>query len=68
MIVNKIEYTLSRIVETGIPESVKGKMVDTFTATMILTVSRKLNEDNRKELFSRSINEIVAISYKVLTH
>jgi len=66
--IENVEQTLTRIVESNTPDYVKGKMIDTFTATMLLTVVRKLNEDNKKQLFSRSINEMVAVAYKVLTH
>lgn len=63
-----VETTLKRIVETGEAETVKGKTVDTFTARMLMTVISKLNEENKQQLFSRSINEMVAVAYKVLTH
>jgi len=66
--IENVEQTLKRIVETDTPDFVKGKMVDTFTANMLMTVIRKLNEENKQKLFGRSINEMVAVAYKVLTH
>lgn len=63
-----VETTLKRIVETGEAAMVKGKTIDTFTARMLMTVVSKLNEENKQQLFSRSINEMVAVAYKVLTH
>jgi hypothetical protein len=43
-------------------------MIDTFTANMLMTVVSKLTEENKQQLFKRSINEMVAVAYKVLTH
>ena len=63
-----VETTLKQIVETGEAATVKGKTVDTFTARMLMTVISKLNEENKQQLFSRSINEMVAVAYKVLTY
>lgn len=63
-----IEQTLKQIVESDTPNYIKGKMIDTFTAKMLLTVVRKLNEENKQQLFGRSINEMVAVAYKVLTY
>lgn len=65
---HEVEFALKTIVESGEAAKVKGKMVDTFTATMLMTVARKLNEENKQKLFNRSINEMVAVAYKVLTH
>lgn len=66
--IDSIELTLKRIVESDTPDFVKGKLIDTFTAKLLLTVITKLNEENKKQLFSRSINEMVAVSYKLLIH
>ena len=63
-----VETTLKRIVETGEAATVKGKTIDTFTANVLMTVVDKLSEDNKQKLFSRSINEMVAVAYKVLTY
>jgi hypothetical protein len=66
--VDTVEQTLQRIVETGKADYVKGTMIDTFTANMLMTVVSKLTEENKQQLFKRSINEMVAVAYKVLTH
>jgi hypothetical protein len=68
MTAQNVEQTLQQIVESGEANYVKGKMIDTFTANMLMTVVRKLNEENKQKLFSRSINEMVAVAYKVLTY
>lgn len=65
---HEVETTLKQIVESGQAAEVKGKTIDTFTAAMLMTVVNKLNEENKQQLFSRSINEMVAVAYKVLTH
>lgn len=66
--VDTVEQTLQRIVETGKADYVRGVMIDTFTASMLMTVVSKLTEENKQQLFKRSINEMVAVAYKVLTH
>jgi hypothetical protein len=62
-----IPDTLQHIVESGTAGVVKGKIVDSFTASMILTVAEKLTPVNQRELYRRPINEIVAVTYKILT-
>lgn len=62
-----LDHTLHTIIASGTAGIVKGKIIDTFTASMILTVAGKLTEHNKHELYKRPINEMVAIAYKVLT-
>lgn len=61
-----VHVQLQEVVATGRPANIKGQYVDQFTASMVLTVAGKLNEENKNELFSRSLNEIVAVAYKIL--
>lgn len=61
-----IHVALQEVVATGRPAHIKGQYVDQFTASMLLTVVNKLNEENKTELFSRSLNEMVAVAYKIL--
>ena len=63
-----IQETLHEIVTFKTPDYVKGQLIDVFTAQMLLTVMDKLNEDNKQSLLTRPLNEMVAISYKVLTY
>lgn len=63
-----VKETIHDIVETGTPDYVKGQLVDRYTASMLLTVSNRLTEENKQKLFSHSLNEMVAISYKILTY
>lgn len=63
-----VQASLEEIASSGFPAKVKGSYVDKYTAAMLLTVSNKLNEENRKELFSRTLNEAVAIAYKIVTY
>jgi hypothetical protein len=63
-----IEHRIKLIAEEKTPAKVNGVLIDTFTATMINTVAQKLSEDNKSLLFSKSINEIVALSYKIMTY
>jgi len=62
-----VSDTLHQIIESGTAGVVKGKIIDSFTASMILTVANKLTPVNQRELYRRPINEIVAVAYKILT-
>lgn len=63
-----VEETLNEIVATNTPDTVKGQLVDVFTAKMLTTVMGKLNENNKHILLQKPLHEMVAISYKVLTY
>jgi hypothetical protein len=63
-----IEETLREIATTKISGQVKGQIVDVFTAQMLVTVMNKLNEQNKITLLQSSLNEMVAVSYKILTY
>jgi hypothetical protein len=63
-----IEESIKDIIETNEVIEIKGQVVDKYTATMIQTVLDGLNENNKKALLSKSLNEIVAVAYKVLTY
>lgn len=62
-----IEETLKEIVDTQTPSHIKGQLVDVYTASMLLTVMDKLNEQNKTALLKHPLNEMVAVAYKVLT-
>lgn len=62
-----ITDTLHYIIEQNVPEYVKGTLVDRYTASLLLTVFRKLNEDNQRKFVKQSIDEMVAVAYKILT-
>ena len=63
-----IQETLKEIISTNTPDYVKGQLIDVYTAQMLTTVMNKLNEENKKTLLQKSLNEMVAISYKILTY
>ncbi len=63
-----VQETLKHIVENNSPSKVKGHLLDVYTSKMILTVLTKLNENNRNALLSKSVNEMVAVAYKILTY
>jgi hypothetical protein len=65
---NKVEHAITYIVENKRPVKIHNTVIDIFTANMINTVATKLTEENRKKLFSLPINEMVALSYKIITH
>lgn len=63
-----VEETLKEIIQTKTPDYVKGHLVDVFTAHMLTSVINKLTESNKNMLLLKPLNEMVAISYKILTH
>lgn len=63
-----MRHVLQEIVMTGTPQEVKGTGIDKYTATMLLTVLDKLNEENQQKFLQRPLNEMVAIAYKILTN
>lgn len=63
-----IQETLKEIISTNTPDYVKGQLIDVYTAQMLTTVMKKLNEENKNILLQKSLNEMVAISYKILTY
>jgi hypothetical protein len=51
-----------------IPMKIKGRYVDAYTAKMISVTLDNLAKNNKISLLEHSMDEIVAISYKILTH
>lgn len=62
-----IQETLEEIQRSKTPDYVKGKLIDEYTANMILVASKYLHEEHKKQLLSYPINEMVVLSYKLLT-
>lgn len=63
-----IRQTLEEIIQTNTPDYVKGQLIDVYTAQMLTTVIKKLKEENKNILLQKPLNEMVAISYKILTY
>jgi hypothetical protein len=66
-LVHKVVDALHDIVETRQPNYVKGSLVDVYSASLLYTVCSKLNEDNQIKFTAKSLDEMVAISYKLVT-
>ena len=64
----QIELALREIATSGVAGPIKGTSVDKFTANLILTVADRLNENNKKSLLDSSVESMVAISYRMVTH
>lgn len=62
-----ITETLNDIVENKTPEHIKGVLVDHYTASLLKAVITNLNESNKEKFISKSVNEMVAIAYKMVT-
>lgn len=65
---NNTEKAFNYIIEHNTPAKINGTAIDLFTAKMVHVVASKLTEENRRKLFNMPINEIVALSYKIITH
>lgn len=61
-----ITETLQEIIEKGRPDYIKGRLVDNYTASLIKTVLDNLHENNKKIFLSKSLDEMVALSYKMV--
>ena len=48
-------------------EYIRGQLVDQYTANLIKTVLNNLHEDNQKIFLAKSVDEMVAIAYKMVT-
>jgi hypothetical protein len=69
-IVNSPTYTEQLIREAAnseVPVKVKGKYIDSYTAKMVSLTLDNLTENNKLSLLENSMDEIVAISYKIIT-
>lgn len=63
-----IEETINDIAESNSAGMVKGETVDVYTARLLKTILERLKEDNKNLLLSKPLNEMVAISYKIIIH
>lgn len=62
-----ITETLNDIIEHKTPEHIKGVLVDHYTASLLKAVITNLNENNKKKFVTKSVDEMVAIAYKMVT-
>jgi hypothetical protein len=70
-IVSSPLYTEQLIREAGnsnVPVKVKGKYIDNYTAKLISLTLDNLTENNKLSLLENTMDEIVALSYKIITH
>jgi DNA-binding phage protein len=61
-----IKETLYEIIETRQPNYIKGRLVDVYTASLLSTVFNKLNETNQQKFVSKSLDQMVALAYKMI--
>lgn len=70
-IVTSPKYTEQLIRESAdspVPQKIKGVYIDSYTAKMLSLTLDNLTEANKLSLLKRSMNEIVTISYKIITY
>jgi hypothetical protein len=64
---NKVEKILS-VAKTGQPEKIDEHYVDQYTARLLVTVMHKLSPENKQKFVNESIDKMVAVAYKIVTH
>jgi hypothetical protein len=64
---NTTPTTLDEIIRQKTPGRINGQLVDHYTASLIRTVLNKLNENNKQIFLSKTVDEMVAIAYKIVT-
>jgi uncharacterized protein YaaR (DUF327 family) len=70
-IVNSPTYTeqlIREAADSSVPIKVKGRYIDNYTAKLISLTLDNLTENNKLSLLENTIDEIVALSYKIITH
>ena len=63
---SKAEQIL-KIAKTGKAGKVDETYVDKFNARLLVTVMHKLNIENRKKFLSESVDNMIAVAYKIVT-
>lgn len=56
-----------KVVKTGQPQKIDETYIDSFTAKLLLTVTHKLTPDNKHKFLNESIDNMIAIAYKMIT-
>jgi len=62
------EQLIREAIDSNTPVKVKGKYIDNYTAKLISLTLENLTENNKLSLLENNIDQIVALSYKIITH
>jgi hypothetical protein len=62
------EQLIREAANSSVPTKVKGKYIDSYTAKLISLTLDNLTKNNKLSLLENSMDEIVALSYKIITH
>ena len=62
------EQLIREAADSSVPIKVKGRYIDNYTAKLISLTLDNLTENNKLSLLENTIDEIVALSYKIITH
>ena len=63
---NKVQSIL-HVAKTGTAQKIDEQYIDGYTAKLLVTTMHNLSPKNRKKFCNESINEMVAIAYKLVT-
>ena len=64
---NKMEQILT-IAKTGIPQKIDEQYIDGYNAKLLVTVMHKLSPENKQKFVNESIDKMIAVAYKMVTH
>lgn len=63
---NKVKQ-ITKIAETGIPQKIDEKYVDSYNAKLLITVLHKLSPENKQKFINESVDTMIAVAYKMVT-
>jgi len=64
---NKMEQILT-VAKTGIPQKIDEQYIDGYNAKLLVTVMHKLSPENKQKFVNESIDKMIAVAYKMVTH
>jgi hypothetical protein len=64
---SKVEQILT-VAKTGIPQKIDETYIDGYNAKLLVTVMHKLSPENKQKFVNESIDKMIAVAYKMVTH
>lgn len=64
---SKMEQILT-VAKTGIPQKIDEQYIDGYNAKLLITVMHKLSPENKQKFVNESIDKMIAVAYKMVTH
>ena len=64
---SKMEQILT-VAKTGIPQKIDEQYIDGYNAKLLVTVMHNLSPENKQKFVNESIDKMIAVAYKMVTH